>query len=159
MTKSGVLSWHPNYWDFCIPLRPSLLTDNYGFQANAYAAGWGQTIFQSANEIANNTTLRQKVKAQQASVNEEREWWDRKKASIQEGFMKELDEGSSAKDTSKTPAASSTSNSTANNTAAATPAASVSGKSDDDAVLVDSPAPNAQESPAAGTKKKKKGKK
>lgn len=96
-------------------------------------------------------------------MDEEREWWDRKKASIQEGFMKELDEeGRSAKATLKAPAANSTPNSTANstasNTAAVTPAASVSGKSDDDAVLVENPAPSAQGSPAAG-KKKKKGKK
>lgn len=92
-------------------------------------------------------------------MKEEREWWDRKKASIQEGFMKELDEeGGSAKDKLKAPVAGSTTNSTANNTAAATPAASVSGKSDDDAVLVENPAPSAQGSPA-GSKKKKKGKK
>lgn len=91
-------------------------------------------------------------------MNEEREQWDRKKASIQEGFMKELDEeGSSAKDTAKAPVTGSTASSTANNTAAVTPAASVSGKSDDDAVLVDSPAPSATGSPAG--KKKKKGKK
>ncbi len=61
-------------------------------QANAFQPGWGQTIFQSANEMANNIALREKLNAIQSQVESEREWWEKRKASIQADFMKELDE-------------------------------------------------------------------
>ncbi|BCR90807.1 Sec63 complex subunit SEC66 [Aspergillus chevalieri] len=143
-------------------------------EANAYAPNWGQTIFQSANEMMNNNIIRQRIETHQSKLAEEREWWDRKKTSIQEGFMKELDaEGSTATTTTtKTepprPSSSSGANTTAENTT--TPTSSTGGvktpessaapsvASDDDAVLVEADAQPGNTTPGGG-KKKKKGKK
>ncbi|KAK2749788.1 translocation protein S66 [Onygenales sp. PD_40] len=115
-------------------------------EANAFAPNWGQTIFQSANEMAVNAVFRERVEELQSSVKEEREWWDRKKASIQEDFMKELEEDAAA---AKKP------NATATATKAAAPADKQS--SDDDAVLVEGGGPAVGGGSAGG--KKKKGKK
>jgi len=120
-------------------------------EANAYVPNWGQIIFQSAKEIASNNVFRQRVQEYQSKVGEEREWWDRKKASIQEDFMKELDrEEQSKKATSGNKLAPS---GPTNQTSNGPP--SVTG-SDDDAVLVEAEAPA---STPSGGKKKKKGKK
>lgn len=110
----------------------------------------------------NNAIYRQRVEAQQSKFDEERQWWDRKKATIQEGFMKELDaEGSSR------PAAEQASATTPTTTSSSTPAtktpessvapSSVTG-SDDDAVLVEADEQNGTPG-TPGSKKKKKGKK
>lgn len=61
-------------------------------QANALAPNWGQTIFQSANEIAGNTTLRKRLDEIQAQAANEKEWWEKRRAAIQSDFMKELDD-------------------------------------------------------------------
>lgn len=61
-------------------------------EANALAPGWGQVIFQSANEIAANSMLRSKLEAIQDKQASEKEWWERKRETIQKDFMKELDE-------------------------------------------------------------------
>ncbi|PYH77818.1 putative translocation protein [Aspergillus uvarum CBS 121591] len=60
-------------------------------EANAYVPGWGQTIFQSANEMLNNDLYRERMEKEQAKLEEERKWWEKKKANTQEEFMKELD--------------------------------------------------------------------
>lgn len=52
---------------------------------------WGQTIFQSANEIAANTVFRKRLDEIQAQTESEKEWWENRRASIQAEFMKELD--------------------------------------------------------------------
>jgi len=100
-------------------------------EANAFAPNWGQTIFQSANEMANNDLLRKRTDEIQAQAASERAWWDKKRAGIQSDFMKELDGPAKP----------------------ATPGEK--GASDEDAVLVEAGGP------AAGAKsgKKKKGKK
>ncbi|KAJ5121221.1 uncharacterized protein N7515_009182 [Penicillium bovifimosum] len=116
-------------------------------EANAYAPGWGQIIFQSANEMMNNDIYRKRMEDQQGKLEEERQWWSKKKSSIQEGFMKELEESS--------PAAPSTS--AAKPTGATTPARSVQG-SDDDAVLVEAEASSSTPVPPPSTKKKSKSK-
>lgn len=55
--------------------------------------------------MLNNNIIRQRIEIHQSKLSEEREWWDRKKTTIQEGFMKELDEeSSSASKTEFTPA-------------------------------------------------------
>lgn len=74
----------------------------------------------------------------QAQVKEEKEWWERRKAGIQEGFMKELEEDGKEKTEQVRKA-------------------SVGGKtgSDEDAVLVEAGGPAA----TPGSSKKKKGKK
>ncbi|KAJ5180419.1 Pre protein translocase subunit Sec66-domain-containing protein [Penicillium capsulatum] len=123
-------------------------------EANAYAPNWGQTIFQSANEMMNNDLYRRRIAEHQDKIAEEREWWDKKKTSIQEGFMKELNEDESTPAaTFKTPEAASS----------PAPAPTVQG-SDDDAVLVEAE-PSGNNTPAGGGSaggggggKKKKGK-
>ena len=69
--------------------------------------------------MMNNNIVRQRIETHQSKLAEEREWWDRKKANIKDGFMKELDaEGSST--TTKTepprPSSSSGANATTDNT-------------------------------------------
>lgn len=129
-------------------------------EANAYVPGWGQVIFQSANEMLNNDLYRARVAEHQEKVAEEREWWDKKKSSIQEGFMKELneEEGSTPAQRPVTPAKAAEGASAP----ASAPAGSVQG-SDDDAVLVEAESSvNRPASPASGgggKKKKGKGKK
>lgn len=151
-------------------------------KANAYSPNWGQTIFQSANEMMNNNLLRERIEAHQAKASEERQWWDRRKTSIKEGFMKELDaEESDAKAESPTTTTTSASAPAPAAGATTTPISSASGiktpessdvpsttGSDDDAVLVE--AEGQQSGNTTGTpvntgggggggKKKKKGKK
>ncbi|RDL36666.1 Uncharacterized protein BP5553_06018 [Venustampulla echinocandica] len=79
-------------------------------EANALAPNWGQTIFQSANEIAAGTMFQNRLKEIQAQTDVEKEWWEKRRASIQSEFMKELD----------------------------IPTTTVGKSSDDDAVLVES---------------------
>ena len=51
--------------------------------------------------MMNHTILRQKIADVQAQVVSEREWWDKRRASIQSDFMKELDVNSAATSSSK----------------------------------------------------------
>ncbi|KAL2869957.1 Sec63 complex subunit SEC66 [Aspergillus lucknowensis] len=132
-------------------------------EANAYVPGWGQTIFQSANEMVNNALIRERIEKHQKKLEEEKAWWDKKKANIQEGFMKELDAEKGVDSTKPAaPVAVESKKVDAPAAASAPPAPTVT-ESDEDAVLVeadDQPAASAavQKSPGGG-KKKKKGKK
>lgn len=99
-------------------------------QANAFAPNWGQTIFQSANEINQNEILKQKTAEIQAQLDAEKEWWAQKREGVRADFMKEIEgEGKPVETQRKT-------------------------GSDDDAVLVE-----AEDSAPQGGGKKKKGKK
>ena len=60
-------------------------------QANALQPGWGHTIFQSANEMAANIRIRQSLETIQNQKDSEKEWWEKRRASIQQDFMKELE--------------------------------------------------------------------
>lgn len=104
--------------------------------------------------MMNNELYRRRMNEQQEKLAEEREFWNKKKASIQEGFMKELNEGS-------TPAVETTAPSKAPESAAGPPAPSVQG-SDDDGVLVEADTsgitPVSGKGGGGGGKKKKKGK-
>ncbi|KAK4673658.1 Translocation protein S66 [Podospora pseudopauciseta] len=60
-------------------------------EANALVPGWGQIIFQSANEIAANKVLRDRLDEIEAQADKEKEWWEKRRATIQTEFMKELD--------------------------------------------------------------------
>jgi Preprotein translocase subunit Sec66 len=126
-------------------------------QANAYVPGWGQTIFQSANEMMNNDIYRKRMDDQQKKLEEERQWWSKKKTSIQEGFMKELNEGSTA----STEEARSTN--TITKSVEAPPTISTAGTSvqgsDDDAVLVEAETSSNTPASPPSVKKKAKGKK
>lgn len=111
-------------------------------EANALATNWGQTIFQSANEMVNNATIRERVAELQAKGKADREWWNKERESISSKFMQELDE--------EVPAGNSK------------PASTGAGNSDEEAVLVESGGPAAGGSTAGskgGTVKKRKGKK
>ncbi|CRG92195.1 Translocation protein sec66 [Talaromyces islandicus] len=119
-------------------------------EANAYYPNWGQIIFQSAREMDQNTLFRQRIDDYQSKADEERQWWDRKKASIQEGFMKELEEEEKA----PAPAAAAT----PNKAVEAATTTTTAGVSDDDGVLVESEIPSVS-SGTSSVKKKKKGKK
>ncbi|KAF2498195.1 translocation protein [Lophium mytilinum] len=98
-------------------------------EANAFSPNWGQTIFQSASEMAQNAQIRARITEIQGQANAEKEWWERRKADISSGLMKELDEEKTAKPSLATTASSNS----------IKPAMAKLG-SDDDAVLVDSPA-------------------
>ncbi|KAH8676299.1 Sec62/63 complex, subunit Sec66 [Xylariales sp. PMI_506] len=64
-------------------------------EANALAPGWGQTIFQSANEMAANAILRKRLDEIQGQVDSEKEWWEKRREIIRQDFEKELDEDAS----------------------------------------------------------------
>lgn len=106
-----------------------------------------------------NIVFRQRIEEYQSKVGEERVWWDRKKATIQEGFMKELEQEESSKKTAtgKTPSNATAGQSTEGSTAQSSLAAG----SDDDAVLVEAggPAVTGTGTSSVSGKKKKKGKK
>jgi translocation protein SEC66 len=111
-----------------------------GIQANAFAPNWGQTIFQSASEMTQNNQIRERLSEILSTSQAEREWWEKRKATIQSDFMKELDDEKVV----KSPAESSY-------------GGSVKGArigSDDDAVIVEGGGPAEK----AAKAKKKKGK-
>lgn len=111
-------------------------------EANALATNWGQSIFQSANEMVNNAAIRERVAELQAKGKADREWWDKERESISTKFMQELDEGAPPK--------------------TSTPASTGAGNSDEEAVMVEGGGPAAGGSTAGskgGTVKKRKGKK
>ncbi|KAI9778586.1 MAG: translocation protein S66 [Geoglossum umbratile] len=112
-------------------------------EANAFSPGWGASIFQTANEMASNIVIRKRVDEIQAKAKAETEWWEKKRATIQSEFMKELNEGSEATSTSqRLPTAA---------------AVAEKGGSDEDTVFVEGGGPAAVG--AKGSAKKKKGKK
>ncbi|KAK4158128.1 Sec62/63 complex, subunit Sec66 [Chaetomidium leptoderma] len=70
-------------------------------EANGLLPGWGQIIFQSANEIAANKVLRDRLDEVEAQTANDKEWWEKRRASVKSGFMKELDEEESGKGQAK----------------------------------------------------------
>jgi len=66
-------------------------------EANAFAENWGSIIFQSANEIVQNELVRKRIGNLQSQVDSEKSWWEKRRAAIQDGFMKELDDEKAAK--------------------------------------------------------------
>ncbi|KAE8144269.1 Pre protein translocase subunit Sec66-domain-containing protein [Aspergillus avenaceus] len=125
-------------------------------EANAYAQGWGQTIFQSANEMMNNTLFRERIAEQQDKLEEERKWWDQRKSSIKEGFLKELDAEDPAPKAEPTPASPTDSTPATKTPESSDAPPSVAG-SEEDGVMVE--ADEQPGSPSSPSKKKKKGKK
>ncbi|CAM1507193.1 Fc.00g068340.m01.CDS01 [Cosmosporella sp. VM-42] len=95
-------------------------------EANGLAPGWGQSIFQAAQEININAAIRENLDAVLSQANSEREWWEKRRGQIKDDFMKELD-ADATKETAPAKA------------------------SDDDAVIVDTPTKS-----AGGKKKGKK---
>jgi translocation protein SEC66 len=109
-------------------------------EANALAPNWGQTIFQSANEIAANNQFRKRLEEIQSNTKPEKEWWEKRRASIQADFMKELDETPSSAPVKLTHVSKT--------------------GSDEDAILVEAGGPTASAaSSEKGSMRRKKGKK
>lgn len=86
-------------WRFVVPAFPGHFRSpaNILNQANALAPGWGQHIFQSANEIAANEMLREKLEGIQDQAEAEKKRWEERRGTIQSEFMKELDEADEKK--------------------------------------------------------------
>ena len=102
--------------------------------------------------MVNNEQIRQKLADIQAQGKSDREWWEKKRATIQSDFMKELDD-----DTVPAPTPASSSGPTpGGEKSASNPAERVG--SDEDAVLVEGGGP-ATSGSAKGPAKKRKGKK
>lgn len=60
-------------------------------QAEAFQQGWGQIIFQSANEINQNRLLKERVNEIQGKTEAEKSWWENKRSTIKSELMKELE--------------------------------------------------------------------
>ncbi|KAK4139053.1 Pre protein translocase subunit Sec66-domain-containing protein [Dichotomopilus funicola] len=120
-------------------------------EANALVPGWGQIIFQSANEIAANRAMRERVEEIEAQTARDKEWWEKRRTNVKSAFMKELDAEAAAAAAADTAAAA--------GAASATPSiggpGSVAGSADSEPVLVEKNTSSASSSPAS----KKKGKK
>lgn len=106
---------------------------NTSAQANAFSASWGQTIFQSANEINQNDILKQRTAEIQSQLEADKEWWAQKREGVRADLMKEIGEDSKPAESQRKTG------------------------SDDDAVLVE--AEDSAPQGGQGGGKKKKGKK
>lgn len=121
-------------------------------EAEALQTGWGQVIFQSANEMVNNAMLRERLKAVEGTIAAEKAAWER----TREQARRELEDGDGV--VSQKPAV-------ATQPPASAPVMAVGGLektvgSDEEGVIVDSPADGAAAQGGGGGKnKKKKGKK
>ena len=102
------------------------------WQANAFAPGWGQVIFQSANEMNQHDIIKERLAEIQAQLPADKAWWENRRAGIQSDLLKELETDGSGK--AVEPVRPKTS-------------------SDDDTVLVESGGPAGAQ---GGSKKKKK---
>lgn len=127
-------------------------------EANALHPGWGQIIFQSANEINARASLMDKLEEIEAKTESEKEWWEKRRATIEKDLVQELDNEAG---TAAAPAATTTPVPTTTVTPATdSPAKASVVASDDEAVLVDAGVPTASAPPTpSGGKKKKGGKK
>jgi translocation protein SEC66 len=102
-------------------------------EANAFAPNWGQTIFQSASEMAQNTQIRERLNEILSTAPREKEWWEKRRAAIQAELMGEVEQEKAAP-VSNAPS-------------------TVKG-SDDEAVLVEAGGPADQSGAKSKTKKK-----
>lgn len=119
-------------------------------EANGLAPGWGQTIFQSASEYAQNQMLKEKLEKIKATLPEEKQAWEAQRETVRKELLQEESK-------SETVAVEATPSSQEKTVKAAS--------SDEDGVIVDSPNGTATASPptssggGGGKNKKKKGKK
>lgn len=105
-------------------------------EANALQPGWGQSVFQSANEMVQNRMMREKVKKVRETVDREKARWQERR----EMSRREI-EGESASPAEKV---------VVKEKAAPRPSSS-----DEDAVLVETPPVGGEEGAGKGGKKKK----
>lgn len=142
-------------------------------EANALANGWGQIIFQSANEIVMNRMSKKKIAEVRANLDQEKAKWEQTKEASRLELEGVGEPGEAVQNTSVP--ATSTGTSTSTSTTTSTPekpkpsqapkAAAVADASDEDGVIVETPradTPTSQSTSGGGGgggKKKKKGKK
>lgn len=75
-------------------------------EANAFSPNWGLTIFQSANEMANNDMMKKRLDGIFTTLPEEKKAWEARRQALREGFMRELEgKGGGAKVASLFPSA------------------------------------------------------
>ncbi|KIV90232.1 hypothetical protein PV10_07561 [Exophiala mesophila] len=130
-------------------------------EANALASGWGQYIFQSANEIVHNRQLKEKIDAVKGKLEASKLEWEvtREKARLE---LEGIDSGVVA--TPAAPVRSAPAPAPASQTVETPQQDKVSkaGSSDEDGVIVDTPPTDSSPASAAGggaKKNKKKNKK
>lgn len=107
-------------------------------EANALSNGWGASVFQSANEMVQNGMQKERLNVIQATVEPEKAKWEAKREQSRRELEGETDAPNGAEQQKVLTAAKAT------------------GSSDEDAVLVETPAVTEE---GAGKGKKKKGKK
>lgn len=56
-------------------------------EANAYKEGWGQIIFQTANEMFTHDKLRERAAQVEEQAAVERKWWDAKRARAEKELL------------------------------------------------------------------------
>jgi translocation protein SEC66 len=110
---------------------------------------WGQSIFQSANEMVQNQILREKIEAVRASLPEEKERWERTRETARRELM-----GDAPAVPDTTPAVSE-----APTSEQVVPSKAATVSSDEDGVIVETPAAEAPSLGGGGKNKKKKSKK
>lgn len=59
-------------------------------EANAFKEGWGNTIFQTANEMANAQRIRDRTDEVTKQAEAERKWWDEKRKRAQRELLGEV---------------------------------------------------------------------
>ena len=119
-------------------------------EANALAPGWGQHIFQSASEMVQNRMLKEKLEKVKESVPAEKKAWEQTRESARRELEGEVKE---EKKVVPTPAELVLA------AATATPVRPLTGSSDEDAVMVETPGADNATPGGGGGKKKKKNKK
>lgn len=133
-------------------------------EANALATGWGNHIFQSANEIMVNRMTKKKIEEKRASLEEEKRVWE----GVKEASRKELEgETTSAPTPQKKPSIGAAGTNDSTPEKVKPKAAAVAEGSDEDAVMVETPSADGVATTitpdtsggGGGGKKKKRGKK
>ena len=150
----------PQQLSLCLPV--SSAHSRLLLQANAYTPNWGQTIFQSANEIATNALLRKRIENIQSQAPSEKEWWEKRREAIRVGFMSELDREGTGRETPDVTVASKPQQQQKSLFPPSQPSTAERATSDDDTVLVEGGGPATTSATDAGrgsTKKKKNNKK
>lgn len=126
-------------------------------EANALVPNWGQIIFQTANAIAGNAQLREKLDTIQSQVGAEKAWWAWRRTTIMEGLLDEEEKEKAATTAGPKTAALAPTVAKATASRPTTPATGASKAGSEDAVLVDAGTPGSTTS--TGGNKRKKGKK
>lgn len=58
-------------------------------EANAFKEGWGQMIFQTANEMVNHDRLLERAAQVAKEAERERKWWDEQRERVSKELLEE----------------------------------------------------------------------